>query len=185
MNDYQALQLITNQLQTVLAAISDEDWARSTPCTEWNVGEVVDHVTGGNWFTLELFSGKTADEAMEATKSQFSQSYDRSTAATSSLEDQLDFFSDRDLTGIVVHHIGEDISGVAALRTRIHELVIHTWDIESGLGSPATIGPELVRWCLAELGQPDSRMARLFDVSGNDLVGLDTPQKVLLSGFGR
>ncbi len=43
-----------------LCASLDDRWDLPTPCSEWNLGQLVDHVTGGNWFTIEILNGEPA-----------------------------------------------------------------------------------------------------------------------------
>src|SRR2546427_13267747 len=40
-------------------AIQDHQWSRPTPCAEWDVRALVNHVVGENRWALPLFAGQT------------------------------------------------------------------------------------------------------------------------------
>jgi hypothetical protein len=43
----------------IVAGIRPEQWANATPCTEWDLRVLVNHVTYENLWAAELFAGKT------------------------------------------------------------------------------------------------------------------------------
>jgi uncharacterized protein (TIGR03086 family) len=46
----------------VVAGIGDDDWARPTPCAEWDVRALLNHVVAGNWWASRLAAGATIEE---------------------------------------------------------------------------------------------------------------------------
>ena len=42
--------------------VRPEQWHDATPCVEWDVRELVNHITGENFWAAELFNGKTMAE---------------------------------------------------------------------------------------------------------------------------
>jgi uncharacterized protein (TIGR03086 family) len=49
-----------------LRAVGDDQWHLPTPCTEWDVRMLVNHVTGENLWTVPLFAGKTIEQVGDA-----------------------------------------------------------------------------------------------------------------------
>ncbi|MEX2599857.1 MAG: maleylpyruvate isomerase N-terminal domain-containing protein, partial [Dehalococcoidia bacterium] len=39
-----------------------EQWHNATPCSEWDMRDLVGHITGENFWAAELFQGKTMGE---------------------------------------------------------------------------------------------------------------------------
>src|SRR5438045_2445954 len=56
------------EFRRVLAGVTHEHWELATPCEEWDVRELVNHVLGGNVRYTLLLHGAAADE-MAATRS--------------------------------------------------------------------------------------------------------------------
>src|SRR5689334_23031630 len=45
-----------------LAAVSDDQWDAPTPCDDWDVRALVNHVTGEDLWTAPLLEGRTIEE---------------------------------------------------------------------------------------------------------------------------
>src|SRR3989442_15558732 len=43
-------------------SVGDDQWHQSTPCTEWDVRMLVNHLVGENLWVPSLFEGKTTEE---------------------------------------------------------------------------------------------------------------------------
>src|SRR5689334_1629597 len=43
-------------------AVGDDQWETTTPCTDWSVRDLVDHLGNADLWTPELFAGKTLEE---------------------------------------------------------------------------------------------------------------------------
>src|SRR5439155_14251464 len=50
----------------LVRAVGDERWAGSTPCAEWDVRALVNHLVGENLWTPPLFEGKTIADVGDA-----------------------------------------------------------------------------------------------------------------------
>ncbi|MEZ5225508.1 MAG: maleylpyruvate isomerase N-terminal domain-containing protein [Acidimicrobiales bacterium] len=69
--DLAALEHASERFADAVRTIDLGDWQRPTPCEEWDVQALVDHVVGGNWFTTLILGGHAADEAMQQTMARF------------------------------------------------------------------------------------------------------------------
>src|SRR6478735_8740320 len=48
--------------RVVVAAIGDDQWHLPTPCDDWDVRELLNHIVSGNWWESRLAAGATIDE---------------------------------------------------------------------------------------------------------------------------
>lgn len=172
--------------QRLCSSIVDDQWNLPTPCTDWDVGQLVDHVIGGNWFTIHILEGQSADEAMAAAIASFTPDFDRTGAAIASTRSQRDLFVQPGVLAGCYSHVAGDLAGSEVLRVRLHEMIIHGWDLATAIHPPANISDDLVGWALADLATPDSVSAQLFEITESELSNHEVdPQVRLLAAFGR
>lgn len=57
-----ALGIARSELTPRLNAIATSDWEKATPCTEWNVRQLVNHVVGLHHRVARLVRGGSRDE---------------------------------------------------------------------------------------------------------------------------
>lgn len=184
--DLDALSLLDSHLVAALGATGDHQLGRPTPCADWDLAALIDHVTGGNWFTVLILDGHRADEALAEVMAQFEGGSASLQQATSSVHDQSTAFRRSGALERTWQHVAGDLSGRQILRLRLHDLIVHTWDIEQTLDPPATLPEALIRWGLAELSDATSLTAEHFGLVP-DLGSQDTgdPAAAYLGSFGR
>jgi uncharacterized protein (TIGR03086 family) len=126
-----------------LAAVTPDQWGSPTPCTEWTVRDLVDHVTGGNRWTVAVLGGLTAGEAFEvALAPGFGDDVlgdYRSSAAA-----QIEAFSEEGALDRNCHHIVGDMTGAVFIGLRTADLAVHAWDLARATGGDEDLGDELV-----------------------------------------
>jgi len=117
----------------------------------------------------------------------FDSSHQLGAAAVQSIRAQAIAFSQPGALESSYHHVVGWVSGQMVLRLRLHDLIIHVWDIGETIDPPATIPNDLVTWAVADLVDPASPAARHFEIDTADLsTAIDqTPQEMLLSAFDR
>src|SRR3954452_11758201 len=54
----EALERVTVWYAETLAMVSATDWESPSPCSDWTVRDVADHVVGGNRFAVALLAGQ-------------------------------------------------------------------------------------------------------------------------------
>jgi uncharacterized protein (TIGR03086 family) len=130
--------------------IGEEQWSAATPCTEWNVRALVNHIAGEYLWVREMVAGKTIAE----------------------VGDRLDgYLLGNDPLRTLIDARGAAlaaIDGPAALDTTVHlsfgdlpareyvrqmalDSVIHSWDLSHGIGGDEALDPELVELCHSDL----------------------------------
>jgi uncharacterized protein (TIGR03086 family) len=187
--DLDALASAGERFERECAQVGDR-WADPTPCTEWDAGQLVDHVIGGNRFTVGVLSGQSADDALRDAIASFGpdagSGAGRLAAAAASIRDQLDAFTQPGALERRCHHVAGELAGTDVCRLRIHDLIVHGWDLAQALHPPADVPGDLVTWALAELSAGDSLSAQLFGVDPASLASSPEPPHVaLLTAFGR
>ena len=118
------------------AAITDEQWDDPTPCEEWDVRKVVDHVVTaqsrfGPLLGADIPEGAGWPEARDA-------------MAAALADDSV-------LSRTVAVPGFGDLSGRQILEICTYDLLIHTWDVSRAIGADETLPPDAVAGCHAWL----------------------------------
>lgn len=181
--DLLTLRSVGAAFTRVVASISEEQWTWPTPCSEWNVRQVVEHVIGGNWYTGNALQHMTSEASLAAAVEAFVPAVDLKAAATSSTYAQEQRFLEDDTLDTEYSHVSGEHSGAEILRLRLHDMIIHTWDIDKACnGAAATIPKSHVAWAIDELTSPASlstNRRQLPEPTASD------PLHRLLAAFGR
>jgi len=163
--DLEALSFMSAHLDAALGTVADGQLSWSTPCSDWDLAALIDHVTGGNWFTAKILEGRAAEAALAEVRAQFGEGSASLKAASTSVRDQAMAFERPGVLEGTWHHVAGDLTGRQILRLRLHDLIIHTWDVQQTIDPPASLPRALARWGLTELSDPDSLAAEHFRVA--------------------
>lgn len=117
----------------------------TTPCTEWNVRQLVNHMTRGNLNYICLAEGGTSAEFLrlrdvDALGTDPVGAYARSVQACAEA-----FTRPGVLSQALDYPLG-CVSGRQALAVRTTDSAIHTWDLARALGADDKIDTGLVAW---------------------------------------
>ena len=69
MTPLEALDTAAAAYESRLLAVRPDQWGLPTPCEQWTVKDLADHVLGGNRFSLPLLTGGSAAEAIGVARS--------------------------------------------------------------------------------------------------------------------
>jgi uncharacterized protein (TIGR03086 family) len=150
MDAFEALDRSRVEFRRVLAGVGHEHWELATPCEEWDVRELVNHVLGGNVRYTMLQHGAAADE-MAATRAVDHIGNDALASFDKSAADVVAAFEEPDALERTVHHPAGDRSGFDLLWLRVAEWTIHAWDLARAIGGDETLDTDLVDTLLARL----------------------------------
>lgn len=116
----------------------------ATPCTEWNVRMLINHVVSGNLFFVHLAIGSTPpDRAVDHLGNDPPTVFRDSVLAVSAAFEP-DGFLDR----VVTAPFGE-VPGRQLVDMRRNELTVHGWDLAKATGQSTDFDPEVIAACLA------------------------------------
>jgi uncharacterized protein (TIGR03086 family) len=171
--------------QHYLDGVQPEQWNAPTPCSEWDVRQIANHITGENLWAAELFQGKTVEDVGsrldgDLTGSDPAQAYRSSMLAAKAVV-QAPGAMER-----TCHLSFGDFSGADYASQLFMDTLIHSWDIAKATGQDARLDPKLVEACLP-ITEEITRQFRGAGVFGEDLTAAAAadPQARLLALVGR
>jgi uncharacterized protein (TIGR03086 family) len=136
--------------ETIVAGIRPREWELPTPCPEWTVRGVVNHLVGSSRLFARILGGEELpprEELITASRDD-RLGYDPVAAYREAAADLLAAFrADGALDRMVTVPAGT-IPGRGALWLRIVESLVHGWDIGRATGRPAVFPGPLVEQAL-------------------------------------
>ena len=128
----------------VMARVSTDQLSLPTPCEEWNVAEVADHIVGGVANLAARLRGEEPKE--EAFGPEFPADLAAAAAAAATRAACA-------MPGAIDRRVdtpfGEQPATVL-INLRIAELLVHSWDLATATGQPTDFAPELSEQCLTQ-----------------------------------
>jgi uncharacterized protein (TIGR03086 family) len=143
----QALAIANAGFERRLRLVHQDDWDRPTPCEEWDVRALVNHVVGGNLRYTMLLHGASADE-VDATRALDHLGDDAVASFTSTAAELAAAFAEEGALARVAHHPAGERSGAELLGMRVLDVAVHGWDLSQAIGADGTIDPEVVELLL-------------------------------------
>lgn len=169
----------TRRADAVIAAVTPDQLGNPTPCREWTVQDLVDHMVGGPAYLLSALAGTPSAAPPSAT----------------SIDDYR-LGVGRALAGLrepgalertCQSPLNFEWTIAQATAGTFMDQLIHTWDLATATGQDATLDPELVAACSAmflphmpEMGRQGGLVGPAFAVSPDA-----SPQDQLLAAMGR
>lgn len=171
--------------RNVVAGIGDDQWDQPTPCEDWNVRELVNHIVSGHLWASELAAGKTIEEVGDRFDGDVLGddpvgAYERSAKLAA---DGFDAPGALETPCAVSYG---PVPGEIYCGHRFIDTLIHGWDLAQATGQPTDLDPKLVQGAI-EVVEPQKD---LLQESGMFAGGVDAPadadpQVMLLAWLGR
>jgi uncharacterized protein (TIGR03086 family) len=122
-----------------LAAVRVSHLSLPTPCAEWNVRDLLNHVLGSQQRHLMLLNGAST-AAVEATRQEDHLTGD-AVASFDTVHTELKLaFTAPGALGRTVHHRAGDRTGDELFLMRTVDYAVHGWDLSRAVGFDDTIG---------------------------------------------
>ncbi|MGW0533178.1 TIGR03086 family metal-binding protein [Streptomyces sp. NPDC003032] len=178
----QALDLFTDRVHAVRA----DQWGAPTPCTDWTVRDLVNHLTSEQlWVPPLVRDGATVEAVGDTFDGDLlgpdpAASWD--TAATASRA----AFHEPGALDRTVHLTSGETSAAFYCGQMTTDLVVHAWDLSRAIGADETLPDDLVDFAVREISPYAAELAKsgLFDPPVEPPPGADA-QTRLLSLVGR
>jgi uncharacterized protein (TIGR03086 family) len=185
MDDLEALNCATEEFRRRLDAVGPDQWHSPTPCGDWDVTALVEHVNGGNRMGELLLHGADAKASLDGARS--SGNGDLLAAYDTASAGQIAAFAEDGAMDRTVHHIVMDMPGSMLLMFRTTDLTIHAWDLAKGIGADTTFDPDLVAaiWTRLEPIAPLLSGSGMFSAPTSELPAGASIQDTLLHATGR
>ena len=152
MNDEQQIELLAGVLERtgeVIAAVSPADLGRATPCAEYDVAALRDHVIG--W--LEVFAAGSTQQVYEGDPAAFRAGSDAAgqygSAAATVLEGWRRHGLDREVRGFS----GDMLPGAMVFGMTVMEYLAHGWDLARATGQEPAYAPAAAEFALVTAQQ--------------------------------
>jgi len=158
MDAFETLDRSRVEFRRVLAGVTHEHWGLATPCEEWDVRALVNHVLGGNVRYTMLLHG-AASEELAATRSLDHIGDDALASFDTSAAEVTAAFDEPGAIERTVHHPAGDRSGLDLLWLRVAEWTIHAWDLARAIGGDERLDPDVVDRLLARLDEHGTGLA--------------------------
>ncbi len=165
--------------------VGADQWNASTPCSEWDVRFLVNHVLGEILWAVPLFAGRTIAEVGDRFDGDLlgpdpAAAWDAAAPAAIGAVRQ-DGAMDR-----TVHLSFGDFPGSEYAMQLLADLLIHGWDLARATGQDDRMDDELVSACRTWFADRASTYREFGAVGPRPDVGLDADgQSALLAEFGR
>ncbi len=167
-----------------LEAVAVDDWSRPTPCSEWDVRALVNHVTGEELWTVPLVERSTMEEVGHRFdgdvlgEDPVTVGLDAAATAVSAVDAQLPL-------GGVVHLSFGETPIEEYVRQLSADHLIHSWDLAAATQQDTALDPELVGEVAAWYADREEMYRAAGVVGPASLAAGDDAQSQLLAAFGR
>jgi len=171
--------------QRFVDRVRPDQWRNPTPCSEWDLKAVANHIIAENLWAGELLAGKTIAEVGSKLDGDLA-GEDPAAAYRESVGVAQDAANAPGAMEATVHLSFGDFAGADYATQLFMDLLVHGWDIAKGSGQDARLDPDLVSACLP-IAEKLTREWRSAGVFGDELpVSEDADaQTKLLALFGR
>ena len=131
-------------------AVGPDQWSGSTPCTEWDVRMLVNHVAGEYLWVPEMLAGRTIAEVGDRLDGDVLGS-DPLQALINASQAALAAVDSADALETMTHLSFGDLPAREYVKQMAIDSVIHSWDLARGIGADDALDPELVDFCYTDL----------------------------------
>ena len=130
-----------------LAAVRPDQWTAPTPCSEWDVRALANHLIGEQLWVPPMLAGRTVADVGTAFDGDVAGDDPAATYATAARA-AVDAFGEPDALTRTVHLSFGDFPGQDYLEQLTADLVVHSWDLARATGGAERLDPDLVHWAL-------------------------------------
>lgn len=145
MDTLEALSQSSQEFESRLRGVAEHQWDLPTPCAEWTVRELTNHLLLGTRMTVQLLAGASRDAVVaELGDDLMADSQDPvADFVTLATQMQEGFAAPTGLEGMVDHPMGQ-IPRTMFVGFRIMDNGTHAWDLARALGADEQLGTDLV-----------------------------------------
>jgi uncharacterized protein (TIGR03086 family) len=144
MSDLAALyRKAVNEFGKRVDIIDDDQWDADTPCTEWTVSDLVNHIIYENKWVPPLLEGKTIKDVGNQFEGDLLGN-DPKGAWNQASKEAIGAVEEPGVERKIVHVSFGDIPGSEYISQVLCDHVIHAWDLAIGIDDDDELDPDLV-----------------------------------------
>ncbi|MCP3991801.1 MAG: TIGR03086 family protein [Actinomycetia bacterium] len=142
-----ALKAANSEFESRLREVELEHWTLPTPCSEWDVQSLVNHVLLGTRMSVQILAGMSREEVTAGLDDDLMSGSTDPIASFVDLADKMvaGFSGPDGLEGMVEHPAG-DFPRSVFIAFRVTDGAVHAWDLARALGSSTALDADLVRF---------------------------------------
>jgi uncharacterized protein (TIGR03086 family) len=130
-------------VEATVAAVKPDQLGGPTPCTQWTVRDLMNHIVGGNLFFISLATGgPMSDRGGDHVGD------DPGAALRATLTQLRSIFTEPGFAERPVTTPFGPGTGAVLVEMRTNEFVVHSWDLAKATGQSTDLDPELAEWSL-------------------------------------
>jgi uncharacterized protein (TIGR03086 family) len=164
----------------LVAEVADNQWAEMTPCSDWDVRALVNHVVGEERWAVPLMEGRTIADVGDSLDGDLL-GEDPTTAATAAAREAE---AAAGLSIDKVHLSYGDEDPQEYLHQLAADHLIHGWDLAVAIGARPRLDADLVDEITPWFAERE-QLYRSSGAVGAHLEGFTAPADQLLAAFGR
>ena len=165
-----------------VAAVAADAWSEPTPCEDWTVRELVNHVTGENLWAPPLLGGATIEEVGDRFDGDLLGDDPGATARRAA--DDAVAAAGRVPADATVHLSFGETPVEEYLAQLAADHLVHAWDLAAATGGDRRFDPEVVEAVGAWFADREE-LYRSAGVIGPAAAGTGDAQDDLIASFGR
>jgi uncharacterized protein (TIGR03086 family) len=127
---------------SVLAGIGPAQLASPTPCTEWTVRQLLNHLVGGTALFAGMMTGETVDRDADFLGDDPHEAFRAQASRLRAL-----FAAPGALERVVPAPFGPQ-PAAALVEMRVNEMMVHSWDLARATGQSTDLDEELAESCI-------------------------------------
>ncbi len=180
MNDKALLHRAGAEFERRLVAVSPNQMQQPSPCAEWTVHDLINHVVAESILSVRLLHGADAEDSMLGQDDMLGSNPTAAFARAAS--DERTAFDQPDAMSRVVHHPSMDMPGAELLGFRIGGLTLHAWDLARATDGDEILDSDLVDAVWAQLSPMAAFIAQtgVFGAGPSGNVGPEAPLQLRL-----
>ncbi|GJM37217.1 MAG: TIGR03086 family protein [Acidimicrobiales bacterium] len=157
-DDLHAFRLAREEFERRLALVTSGDHDRPTPCSDWNVRALIDHVLAGDVFAVRALAGATLVEAIDGLLGEDLVGPDVLADFRSGADAVAAAFAAADPDS-AVHHVQGEIPVRDFIEFRTTDYAGHAWDLAVAIDEDRRLDDALVGSLLGRIEQRRDVMA--------------------------
>jgi uncharacterized protein (TIGR03086 family) len=181
----QLFERASNHFGVLVDQIGDDQWASATPCSEWDVRQLVRHLVYENLWASPLFEGETIENVGDRFEGDILGA-DPKAAWQQAAKGALSVITADGAMERTVHLSSGDDTGEEYTSQLLLDHVVHGWDLARGIGADDRMDPVLLEDVYARWKDRDEEIRGAGVFGDQQQIGDDADtQTKLLALFGR